>query len=247
MELSLIGKRAVVIGASRGLGRSIATALAGEGSYVLGVARDVNELAIYAAETGQATLSADLSSEAGGDKLREAVMAEGLDILICNAGSGRSVPPGEETAAEWRRMLDVNLFPAVHAIKAVRDLIRPGGAIVCVSSITGRRALGAPAAYSAAKAALDSLIANLAGPLAKGGVRIVGVAPGNLLFPGSVWERKQRQDPSAIEDMLAREVPLGRFGTLEEIASVVVFLASDRASFMTGTVVVADGGQSGTT
>lgn len=248
MDLELTAKRAVVTGASRGLGRAVALALASEGASVLGIARHPDGLAALAAE-GIAVAEADLTTEAGGAALRQAVLAggAGLDILVCNIGSGSSVPPGEETVHEWRRMLDVNLFTAINAIEAVRKLMRPGGAIVCISSITGLRALGAPVPYSAAKAALNSLVANLARPLAAEGVRIVGVAPGNLIFNGSVWERKLFEDAEGVHAMLARDVALGRLGRPEEIASAVAFLSSNRASFLTGTVIVADGGQTGIT
>jgi 3-oxoacyl-[acyl-carrier protein] reductase len=157
------------------------------------------------------------------------------------------VQPGLETAHEWRRVLDINLFAAIHAIEAVRDLMAFGGAIVCVSSIAGRRALGAPATYAAAKAALESLVVNLARPLAARGVRIAAVAAGNVLFPGSIWEGKLAEDRAAVEAILARDVPLGRLGTPEEIAAAVTFLTSPKASFITGAVLVADGGQTGTT
>ena len=244
MDLGLEGKRAAVSGGSRGLGRAIADALVAEGADVLVAARSTEDLAKL---PGMATVVADLSTPEGAAALRAAVLAGGerLDILVCNAGSGRSVPPGQETAAEWRRVLDVNLFTAIHAVEAVRDLMAPGGAVICISSITGQRVLGAPATYSAAKAAVDALVSNLARPFAAQGVRIVGVAPGNLIFEGSIWEKKLAEDKRAVDVMLARDVPQGRLGSPVEIADLVTFLASPRASFITGTVIRADGGQSG--
>jgi 3-oxoacyl-[acyl-carrier protein] reductase len=116
-------------------------------------------------------------------------------------------------------------------------------AIVCVSSICGLAALGAPVTYSAAKAALNATVRGLARPLAHEGIRINAVAPGNILFDGGTWARKLAENKSDVEDMLAREVPLRRLGTPGEIADVVAFLASPRAAFITGTVIVADGGQ----
>lgn len=237
MDLGLAGKRAVVTGATRGLGLAVAQALRAEGAEVLRVARG---------GAGEGAFAADLTEEAGAQAVAAEVARrwpDGLDILVCNVGSGRSVPPGTETAAEWRRVLDLNLFTAIHAIEALRGQLRTGGAIVCISSIAARRAIGAPVTYSAAKAALESLVANLARPLAADGVRIVGVAPGNMLFPGSVWETKLAEDTAAVEVMLARDVPMKRLGTAAEVADVVAFLASPRAGFVTGTVVTADGGQ----
>jgi 3-oxoacyl-[acyl-carrier protein] reductase len=167
----------------------------------------------------------------------------GIDILICNAGSGASVPPGSETEAEWRRVLDINLFSALNTIAAARPHMRKGGAIVCISSIAGLAALGAPVAYSVAKAALNAAVKGLARPLAAEGLRVNAVAPGNVLFPGGTWDRRLTEDRGLVEAMLAREVALGRLGTPDEIAALAVFLASPRASFITGTIQVADGGQ----
>jgi 3-oxoacyl-[acyl-carrier protein] reductase len=168
-----------------------------------------------------------------------------LDILVCNVGSGRSVAPGQETAEEWERVLRLNLSSATNAVEALRPLLEKGrGSIVCVSSICGAEALGAPVTYSAAKAALNAYVRNAARPLAAAGVRINAVAPGNLLFEGSVWQERLQKDPAAVQAMLERDVALRRLGTAREIADVVAFLASSRAAFATGSVFVVDGGQS---
>ena len=115
--------------------------------------------------------------------------------------------------------------------------------ILCISSICGLAALGAPVTYSAAKAALNATVRGLARPLAAEGIRINALAPGNILFEGGTWARKLAEAPEAVAAMLARDVPLQRLGTVEEIADIAAFLASPKASFITGTVVVADGGQ----
>jgi 3-oxoacyl-[acyl-carrier protein] reductase len=121
--------------------------------------------------------------------------------------------------------------------------LRTGSAIICISSICGLAALGAPVTYSAAKAALNATVKGLARPLAKEGIRINAVAPGNILFPGGTWDRKLQEDKDGVEAMLTREVALGRLGTPGEIAGLVTFLASPRAGFITGAIYVADGGQ----
>lgn len=247
MNLDLAGKTALVSGASRGIGLAIAQALSAEGCHVALVARSREGL-----EKVAGTFEGPVSLHAGDAAVPEtgqrvaaevAAIAGGMDVLICNAGSGASVPPGTETEAEWRRVLDVNLFPALAMIEAIRPHMRRGGAIVCISSIAGLAALGAPVAYSAAKAALNAAVKGLARPLAAEGLRINAVAPGNILFPGGTWDCKLSEDRPAVEAMLAREVALGRLGTPEEIAALTVFLASPRASFITGAVLVADGGQ----
>ena len=111
----------------------------------------------------------------------------GIDILVCNVGSGASVPPGQETAAEWHRVMDLNLFAATNTIEAVRPIMQRGRgdrAIVCISSICGLAALGAPVTYSAAKAALNATVRGLARALALEGIRINAIAPGNIVFEG---------------------------------------------------------------
>jgi 3-oxoacyl-[acyl-carrier protein] reductase len=142
--------------------------------------------------------------------------------------------------------MNVNLFASTNMIEAARPVMRRGGgdrAIVCVSSICGLAALGAPVTYSAAKAALNATVRGLARPLALEGIRINAVAPGNILFEGGTWSRKLAENKSGVDDMLVREVALRRLGTPEEIADIVAFLASPRTAFVTGTVIVADGGQ----
>jgi 3-oxoacyl-[acyl-carrier protein] reductase len=165
-------------------------------------------------------------------------------VLVCNVGSGASMPPGKETPDEWRRVLDINLLAATQAVWAATDaLIASRGSIVCISSICGIEALGCPVPYAAAKAALESYVHNAARWMGKHGVRINSVAPGNILFPGSVWERKLKENRAAVDDMLAREVALGKLGSPEDVARMAAWLASSLASFITGATFVVDGGQ----
>jgi 3-oxoacyl-[acyl-carrier protein] reductase len=243
----LNGLMALVTGASRGIGRAVAQSMIEEGCNVVVNARAAESLQAAAASIGAfGALSADVSTEAGASGLIAEIRAkyDRLDILICNVGSGRSKPDIEETATDWDRMLRLNLLSTTFLVRAASTLLEKSkGTVVCISSICGLEALGCPLAYGAAKAALNSYVRGAARPLAKRGIRINAVAPGNVKFPGSTWERKILEDPERVEEMLRSQVSLGRFGSPEEISNCVTFLASPRSSFVTGEIFVVDGGQ----
>src|SRR4051812_24846057 len=250
MKLELEDRVALVTGASRGIGLAIAANLAAEGAKVALAARGADALNTAHAAVGRRSSIhvADVTDPAAATGLVQDVEKQWgrLDILVCNVGSGASVPPGQETAAEWSRVMDLNLFATTNMMEAARPLMARGSgdrAIVCISSIAGMAALGAPVTYYAAKAALNATVRGLARPLALEGIRINAVAPGNILSPDGTWARKIAENKQAVDDMLQREVALRRLGKPEEVADLVAFLASRRAAFITGSVIVADGGQ----
>jgi len=248
MDLELSQKVALVTGSSRGLGLAIARKLADEGCLVVLNGRDagVLEQSQQQIESGALAFKADVTSPDECAWLIQQIEARfgRLDILVCNVGSGISVSPGKETPEEWNRVLDLNLNSATNVIASAEHLLSAShGAVVCISSICGQETLGAPVTYSAAKAALNSYVRGISRPYAAKGIRINAVAPGNLLYEGSVWERKVAEDASAVQVMLDREVAQRRLGTPEEIADWVIFLSSPRASFATGETFVVDGGQ----
>jgi len=247
MTMNLNGKVALVTGASRGIGRGIAKALHVAGCRLALNGRDAVVLSETAKEFHATAVAGDVTNAADAKRIVAETLAAhgGINILVCNVGSGRSVPPGQENAAEWSRVFALNLFSATNMVEAARSaLAERQGSIVCVSSICGTEVIpGAPTTYSAAKAALNAYVRGIARPLGADGVRINAVAPGNILFEGSVWQRKLGEDKAAVDAMLARDVALGRLGEPADVGALVAWLASDAAKFVTGTIVVADGGQ----
>jgi NAD(P)-dependent dehydrogenase (short-subunit alcohol dehydrogenase family) len=250
MDLKLEGQVAVVTGASTGIGRATAIALANEGVRVLGVSRRPPEDEV----TGVTHFVADLSEPDAPQRVVEhAVALYGrLDILVNNAATGR-VSQGFVSVddEEWAQTLSLNLMAAVRAMRAaLAHLEVRGGVIVNVTSVNGRLPAQDASAYSASKAALLNLGKAVATEYAGQGVRVVTVSPGLTATPmwlGSEGVAAQiaamnGEDPEEIASSTAASTPLGRFITPEEIASCICFVASPKASAMTGAELVVDGG-----
>jgi 3-oxoacyl-[acyl-carrier protein] reductase len=169
----------------------------------------------------------------------------GIDVLVNNVGLGGGSTLLDTPDTDWQEAIDQTLMPAVRASRlAVPHMQRRGGgAIVIIASIFGREA-GGRMTYNAVKAAQISLGKSLAQQLAPSNIRVNTLSPGSILFEGGSWWRRQQQDPAGIAEFVTRELPFGRFGRAEEVGDVVAFLASPRASWVSGTSVVVDGCQS---
>ena len=255
MDLGLGGKVAVVTGGSRGLGFAAANSLASEGAHVVICARGQEQLHRAVADlrargvdgANVEGVASDVSTESGVRAVIDAAMnAFGrLDVLVNNVGLAKGADIESTSDADWQEAIDQTLFPAIRASRLAIPHLRAqgGGAIVIVSSIFGREA-GGRMTYNAVKAAEISLTKSLAQQLAKDQIRVVSVAPGSILFEGGSWWKRQQADPAGIADFIARELPFGRFGRPEEVGDAIAFLASPKASWVSGTTVVVDGCQS---
>ena len=255
MDLGLRDRVAIVTGSSRGLGLASATVLAAEGCRVTLCARTEGPLTAAAhAVAGAAgrpdrvlAVVADVSTPAGVEAVVDRTVHAfgGIDVLVNNVGVARGAGLLETSDGEWQEAIEQTLMPAVRISRlAVPHMQRRGGgAIVIVASIFGREA-GGRMAYNAVKAAEISLAKSLAQQLAGSNIRVNSVSPGSILFEGGSWWKRQQENPAAIADFIRRELPFGRFGRPEEVADVIAFLVSDRASWISGTSVVVDGCQS---
>lgn len=265
MDLELAGKACLVAGASRGIGRAIASALAREGARIAAVARGaadlralIDELGDQPIATAHATtpdgasstserhiaITADVSTADGASAaVDDAVKAfGGLDCVVCVAGKSFARDAAAMDDADFAKSLDANLWSAQRIAQRAVPHMR-GGSITLISSIWGREAGGAPG-YNVAKAGVIALAKAMARDYAKLGIRVNSIAPGSIRFPGGGWDRRAQSDPAMIADMLKRDLPFGRFGTVEEVANVAAFVASPRASWISGACIVVDGAQS---
>lgn len=247
MDFGIEGKVALVTAATKGIGLGIAQALAREGARVAVVARtevDVHDVAQAIRGFG---VAADVTTLEGGHKAVEATQQNlgPIDILVNNYG-GRAGRSWSDTGPEeFTKAFEGNVGVTARMTQLVLPAMieRGWGRVVVISSVWGREAGGAPA-YNAAKAAENSYVKSLAREVANKGVTVNAVAPGSILWEGGGWHRRQAADPQAIAAYVRNDIPLGRFGTVDEIASVVAFVCSRQASLLTGACVNVDGGQS---
>jgi 3-oxoacyl-[acyl-carrier protein] reductase len=245
MDLGLQGKKAIVTGGTRGIGRAIAMLLAAEGADVAICARHREGVDQTVATLERAGVKgvggvvdvADLAALRGWVGEAGAALG-GLDIFVANVSA---LAQGMDEAA-WRRGFEIDVMATVFGIEAALPLLEQShsGAIVAVGSTAMAEIYGPTRSYAAVKAALLPYIKGLARNLAAKKIRANMVSPGNVFFEGGVWDTVRRNNPDMFQQMLARN-PTGRMGTPEEVADAVVFLASPRASFITGTNLIIDG------
>ena len=240
MELGLHGRRALVTGGTKGIGRAVVQTLVDEGAQVAFCARDAAGVAEAAESTGARGYVLDVANgPALTDWVGQAAQElGGVDVIVSNV-SALAIGPGE---ANWRSSFEVDLMGAVRMVEAAMPYLESStaGSIVTISSVSGREIDFASGSYGAMKSALVHYTQGLALELAGKGIRANSVSPGNTFFPGGVWENIQR-DNTALYDAALALNPTGRMATPLEIANAVVFLASPASSFTTGTNLVVDG------
>lgn len=254
MNLGLNGKVAVITGSSRGLGYASSKALLDEGCSVVICARNKAQLELAADQLRESVsddrvlaVQADLSTDSGVTSvIGEAVEKfGGLDVLVNNVGQAGGGGIVETSDVEWNAALNNTLFPAIRASRLAVPYLRKrgGGVIVMIASIWGRES-GGRMTYNAVKSAEISLAKSLAQQLASDSIRVNSVAPGSISFPGGSWYRRQQEDPEGMKAFVRENLPFGRFGHADEVGAVVAFLASERASWISGACVTVDGCQS---
>jgi 3-oxoacyl-[acyl-carrier protein] reductase len=244
-------KKVLVTGSSRGIGLKLVESFSSSGASVIACSRNYDSL-ISATKgiVNSYPVVADVTVKDDVVFLQKEVknILGSLDVLVCNVGLSSSVNPGNESFEEWMKLFSANFFSATNVIESLSsELIKTNGNIVCISSICGVEIIpGAPLTYSVAKAALNSYVKGISFPLGQQGVRINAVAPGNILFDGSVWDKKLKAEESSTKEIIEENVPLARFGDTSDVSDLVQWLASPLAKNVTGSIIRTDGGQSRT-
>jgi len=253
MNLELDNKRVLITGASKGIGAAIAKRFLDEGSVVIIVSRGSKELFDLEKELqekyGKTRIYAETCDCANSKSLadlRERINKNigGIDVLVANIGDGRSVPDILPDDEQWQKTWGNNFESTLQTTRTFLSMLQKSeGSLLFISSITGMEAFGAPTDYSTAKSAVIALAKNMSRKVASCNVRVNVVAPGNVYFKGGSWDKKIQEDKKKVDDIIKSTVPMNRFASPREIADSVVFLCSDRASFITGATLVIDGGQ----
>lgn len=254
MRTGLKGKHIVITASTNGIGYAAAKMFIEEGAHVVINGRNAETLRerckLLEEEYGEGRVlgfCGDATKEYDIIELKRFVkeMFGKIDCLVANAGSGRPIAENRLESDEWKNSFDINLFSAVRLIHEFEDMwdYKKEGSIVLLSSLAACDRIGAPYAYAAAKEGIRVLTKYLSDDYASRSIRVNCIIPGNVLFSGGRWEELLKANQEEIERYIQENVPLKRFAEPKEIAAAVIFLASDLASFITGTSLVVDGGQ----
>lgn len=249
MDLKLQGKNILITGGSKGIGKVIAEVLLEEGANVSIAARDLAVLKKTNEDLGGnvTIFQADVTKADQREKLMQDFIKEkgSIDVLINNAGGSNGGLAAETPMELFYEAMELNYFSAVHLSKLAAGEMKQSrsGSIINITSVFGRES-GGKVTYNNAKAALISFTKSFADEMIPFGIRVNSVAPGSILHDTGNWKRRLEEDPVGIMQFVENEIPAGRFGTSEEIANVVAFLASEKAFWIVGASINVDGGQS---
>ena len=248
MDFDFKNQNVFISGSTKGLGKEIASRFKLAGSSIAINGRNSEDLHKTKAEiSADHAFQADVTNEVDTARVINAaieVFGE-IDILICNVGSGSNLNRDLDPLTPWKYMMDVNFWSAVNLIESI-EALQPNHpiSIVCISSICGIEIVpGAPPAYSVAKSALNSYVRVKSKGLKSVGSRINAIAPGNIMHENSIWLKKKNENPAEVNDYINKNVPLNRMASTGEIADLVLYLASPKASFVSGSIWTIDGGQ----
>ena len=248
MDYDLRNQNVLISGSTKGLGKEIARSFKAAGSSIAINGRNAEDLKKTKEEiSADHALQGDITNEVDtAQVINAAIEAFGkIDVLICNVGSGSNLNKDLDPLTPWKYMMDVNFWSAVNLIESI-EALQPNHpiSVVCISSICGIEIVpGAPHAYSVAKSALNSYVRVKSKGLKAVGSRINAIAPGNIMHENSVWLKKKNEKPSEVSDYINKNVPLNRMASTGEIADLVLYLASPKASFVSGSIWTIDGGQ----
>ncbi|MED1863994.1 SDR family oxidoreductase [Fictibacillus nanhaiensis] len=247
MNLELEGKVVLVTGGSKGIGQGIAHAFLEEGAKVGIVGRNLADLEA-AQKNGIEIFQGDVTIADDRERVMDEFVTRfgTIDILVNNAGGSNGSSVMETSIEQFEEAMHLNFLSAVDLSKRAAAIIggnSDGGAIINISSIFGRESGGKPT-YNASKAAMISFTKSFGDEMIKKGIRVNGVAPGSILHETGNWKKRLEQDQDKINSFVEEHISAGRFGTVEEVANVVVFLASKKASWVVGSTLNVDGGQS---
>jgi len=241
-----INKNVLITGSSSGLGFFLAELFIKDNFNVFINGSSSKKLNLAKSKLGVDGYACDVTKEKECIKLIQNCEKSlgSVDVLICNVGSGSSVPVGKETLKEWKRIFDINLFSTINSIDALVNSSKTSTAsIICISSICGHEYIpGAPATYSVAKAALNSYIKIYSKYLEPKKINLNGLVCGNILFKGSVWDNKIKKDKK-IKSTVLNDVPVKRFATPSDIYNAISIFSDNNSSFISGALLTIDGGQ----
>lgn len=241
MDLELSGKVVFITGGSKGIGKAIAEAFLHEGAKVAIGARHPIDQGAFTFYRGDLTIREERNRV-----FQELIREFGrIDVLVNNVGGSNGGTALETELSLFEAAMQLNYLSAVHFSQLAAEQMKRqgGGSIVNISSIFGRES-GGKITYNNSKAALISFTKGFANEVIKHGIRVNGIAPGSILHPTGNWQKRLDDNPEKIRQFVEDEIPAGRFGTAEEVAHVAVFLASEKASWIVGSTLNVDGGQS---